>query len=176
MYFLLKFFRKCGLLFHKEINLEVENMIAGDLSGKKWYLNIHPKMKEAFDFLEDCFVRGTKPGRYELDGDNLYALVFQYVPQEKEAPRYETHDRYLDIQCMAAGSEFQWYCPRKDLSSPIACSPEKDVSFYSFAGQGSRLHMKAGDFAIYFPEDGHLPGMADGTTDECMRIVVKIKC
>lgn len=151
-------------------------MIVGNLQNREWYLAVHPQMKRAFDFLEECMAHGAQPGRYELDGGEVYALVFRYAPGEKDNPRYETHDHCLDIQCMAAGSEFQWYCPRKDLTPLAGYDPEKDVSFYGFQGQGSRLHLKAGDFAVYFPQDGHLPGMPDGTADECMRVVVKITC
>ena len=151
-------------------------MFVGEMNSKELYLNAHPKMKQAFDFLERCFQKPIAPGRYEIDGEDVYAIVFQYVPQEKETPRYETHNAYIDIQCMAAGSEFQWYLPRADLPADVPNQPEKDITFYPFTGDGSRLHLKAGDFAVYFPQDAHLPGMADGTTDACIRIVVKIKC
>ena len=52
---------------------------------------------------------------------------------------------------------------------------EKDISFYEFSGSGSRLHLTEGSFAVYFPQDGHLPGMADGSCGKCRRIVVKLK-
>lgn len=94
-------------------------MFVGEMNSKELYLNAHPKMKQAFDFLERCFQKPIAPGRYEIDGEDVYAIVFQYVPQEKETPRYETHNAYIDIQCMAAGSEFQWYLPRADL--PLMC-------------------------------------------------------
>ena len=121
-------------------------MLAGELTHTEPYHSVHPRMEQAFRFLEDCLAQGVRPGRYTIDGDDIYAVVFQYVPQEKEDPRYETHDRYLDIQCIAQGSG------------------------------GSKLHLKAGDFAVYFPSDGHLPAMPDECAENCIRIVVKIKC
>lgn len=151
-------------------------MIVGEMNSKDRLLGIHPGMKQAFDFLEQCFAGEMEPRRYEIDGEKLYAMVFRYTPQEKEYPQYETHDKYLDIQYMVSGSEFQWYIPRKKLPANAPYQAEKDITFYPFAGEGSRLALGPGDFAIYFPEDGHLPAMPDGMADECVRIVVKIKC
>ena len=96
-------------------------------------------------------------------------------PKKKAEPLYETHDKYVDIQCMLEGSEYQWYAPRGELKEKIAYNTEKDSSFYEFSGSGSRLHLTEGSFAVYFPQDGHLPGMADGSCGKCRRIVVKLK-
>jgi YhcH/YjgK/YiaL family protein len=150
-------------------------MILGTIQTGSRYRTVHPGFSQAFDFLEQCFKCGVEPGRYEMDGDNVYALVMQYTPAEKETPRFETHDRYIDIQCMLRGSEYQWYLPRSELRDATQYNEEKDFTLYSFSGEGSRLMLNPGDFAVYFPEDGHLPGMMAGSED-CVRIVVKIKC
>ena len=151
-------------------------MILGTIQTGSRCRAIHPGFPQAFDFLEECFAHGVQAGRYEIDGENIYALVMKYAPEEKEKPQYETHDRYIDIQCMLAGSECQWYLPRGELRDATAYNAEKDFTLYSFSGEGSRLVLNPGDFAIYFPEDGHLPGMMAGSAEECVRIVVKIKC
>ena len=150
-------------------------MIIGNITNKGMYLGTHPRMKQAFEFVDACFARGTAPGRYEIDGDNLFAMVFRYAPQENENPRYETHDEYIDLQCMLSGSETHWYISRKNTTDPTPYNTENDITFYPFSGEGSKLSLSAGDFAVYFPQDAHLPGMADGSAEECIRIVVKIK-
>ena len=175
MKLLLKLRTKYGLLLTKE-NFGGAMMIIGEMRSKDYYLGIHPKMKQAFDFLEACFTHDLEPGHHEIDGEDLYALVFHYDPQEKENPRYETHDRYIDIQCMVTGSEYHWYLPRCDLQEGTAYQADKDITFYPFAGEGSRLAVKPGDFTIFFPQDGHLAGMTDGSENACTRVVVKIKC
>ena len=150
-------------------------MILGTMQTSSRCRTVHPGFPQAFDFLEKCFAEGVEAGRYEIDGDNVYALVMQYTPAEKETPRFETHDRYIDIQCMLKGSEYQWYLPRNELRDAAQYNEEKDFTLYSFSGEGSRLVLNPGDFAVYFPEDGHLPGMMAGSED-CVRIVVKIRC
>ena len=151
-------------------------MILGEMTSNACYVNMHPKFKLAFEFLEKCFDKGVEAGRYEIDGNDVYALVMEYISKEKETPRFETHDNYIDIQCMLKGSECQWYLPRKEMRELAPYNPEKDITFYSFEGRGSELLLQPGDYAIYFPQDGHLPGMVAAPNEDCTRIVVKIKC
>ena len=84
-------------------------------------------------------------------------------------------DRYLDIQCMLSGSENQWYAPRKTLKTETEYNPVKDIEFFAFHGNGSELHLAEKSFAVYFPQDGHLPSMPDGVAEKCVRAVVKLK-
>jgi len=150
-------------------------MVIDTLAQLESYAALDARFGETAKFIEKCRTENLPAGRYELDGDRLYAMVMDYVPEEKDEPLYETHDKYVDIQCMLEGSEYQWYAPRGELKEKIAYNTEKDISFYEFSGSGSRLHLTEGSFAVYFPQDGHLPGMADGSCGKCRRIVVKLK-
>jgi len=151
-------------------------MVMDQLSHADAYYGLHELMEEAFAFLRDFCKKRMADGRYELRGDELYAIVSSYRPAPKETPRYESHDRYIDIQCIIAGSEYQWYVPREQLTVSAPYQKEKDITFYQYDGTGNRLHLTEGSFAIYFPQDAHLPAMEDGCAEECTRIVVKIKC
>ena len=151
-------------------------MILDTLDHLKDYACIYPGIPAAADFLERCRKEQLPPGTYEIDGRNLYAMVIDYKPKEKDAPLYESHDLYLDIQCMILGSEYQWYAPRTALEVSVPYLPEKDITRYSFSGEGSRLLLAEGSFAIYAPQDGHLPGMKLDGVEKCRRVVVKVKC
>ena len=136
-------------------------MVIDTLAQLESYAALDARFGETARFIEKCRTENLPAGRYELDGDRLYAMVMDYVPEEKAEPLYETHDKYVDIQCMLEGSEYQWYAPRGELKEKIAYNAEKDIT--------------EGSFAVYFPQDGHLPGMADGSCGKCRRIVVKLK-
>lgn len=151
-------------------------MIIDTVKNAETYFGIHPMMEKAMEFIRDCMENEMTSGRYELDGDNLYALVMSYEPKEKDSYRYESHEKYIDIQCMTRGSEYQWCASREEAEVTDEYNEAKDVAFHAFKEQGHKLHMTAGTFAVYFPQDVHLPGMTDGTTEECTRVVVKIKC
>ena len=154
----------------------MQAMILDELRNLKAYAALHPAIDLAAQFLEKCEKEDLAAGTYEIDGRNVYALVTEYEPQEKAAPFYESHDLYLDIQCMIRGSEYQWYAPRDTLTESVPYVPEKDITKYHFEGQGSRLELREGSFAIYYPQDGHLPGMKKDGVAKCKRVVVKVKC
>ncbi len=151
-------------------------MILDRLENSDAYKALHPLLGEAFAFLKGLDPKSLQPGRIILKDDNLFAIVAAYTPQEKENPRYESHEQYLDVQYMLHGSEYQWYAHRSQLTQIVPYQQEKDVTFYSFTENGTCLKLQEGDFALYFPQDGHLPSMPDAVAKECIRVVVKIKC
>ena len=151
-------------------------MILDEIKNMKTYAALSPALEQAAIFLERCEKEALPAGTYEIDGKNVYALVIEYESAEKAAPFYESHDLYLDIQCMLRGSEYQWYAPRDTLTVSTLYSPEKDITKYHFEGQGNRIELAEGSFAIYYPQDGHLPGMPKVEKQKCKRVVVKVKC
>jgi len=48
---------------------------------------------------------GCDPGRYEIDGDDLFLLVQHYDSVPAENKKWETHRRYIDIQYIESGCE-----------------------------------------------------------------------
>ena len=56
-----------------------------------------------------CFAQGfdtSKPdGRYEIEGDSLYALVSSYGTSPAEDRRFEAHRKYIDVQVLLEGEE-----------------------------------------------------------------------
>jgi YhcH/YjgK/YiaL family protein len=61
------------------------------------------------------------------------------------------------------------YTPRADLSE-AEYNEEKDVTFYPGLAE-NYLTIKPGMFAIFFPEDGHAPGV---TPDGLKKVIVKV--
>lgn len=154
---------------------EEQLMITDSLDNLRDYAALNGRIAAAADFLAQHRHDGLPAGRYELEGDDLYVLIMEYAPSQKSTLRYESHEKYIDMQCMLAGSEYQWYCPREQLTPTTEYDGNKDIRFYEFNGEGSKLHLEEGQFAIYFPQDGHLPAVADASTGICRRAVVKIK-
>lgn len=151
-------------------------MIIDKIENSEIYLNMHPFMKDAFNFLEQCSNGEIKEGRHAIKGDEIYALVLSYDSKEKEKLQYETHDNYIDIQCMIKGNEYQMYESRDELKEISPYNSEKDITFYTYDNKGSKLHLTEGTFAIYFPNDGHMPGIPSWSKQRCTRVVVKIRC
>jgi YhcH/YjgK/YiaL family protein len=149
-------------------------MITDDLGYAAQYLAVHPLFQKGADYLRN-FDPGTPKGRYELEGDRLFALVQHYrtrLPAEKQ---FESHKLYADVQYVAKGTECIWYAPRSLLQPKTEYEAAKDVQFYSDPNRGQQgVRLKAGEFAVFFPQDGHKPGCIDETEDEVIKVVLKL--
>ena len=68
------------------------------------------------------------------------------------------------------------YAPIGLLEIKEDLRPEKDMIFYKESSNGSNIKFTNGDYAIFFPEDGHKPGCALGECSKVRKIVVKVAC
>lgn len=146
-------------------------MILDQLKNKNLYENAHPGFDKAFAFLESFVKEKLEVGRYEIDGDNVYAMVQSY--DSKLEGKFEAHNEYIDIQFVAEGSEVIEYADRADLTVTRPYAP--DAELYADYDASSKLVLKPGSFAIFYPNDGHKPGMAIDEPQKILKVVVKIK-
>lgn len=110
----------------------------------------------------------TENGRYELE-DGAYYVVSLSEKTPIEGRSFEAHRRYIDIQCVLCGDERIDYADVSTLTVAIPYNEEKDIAMYD--GRGSSFVLRAGDFAVFEPEDAHLPCVGIGRVKKA---VVKI--
>ena len=68
------------------------------------------------------------------------------------------------------------YEPLDNLTPAMEYDKERDLIFYEEPDQSSSIVLKAGDFAIVPPEDGHAPRrMTKNGACQVKKIVVKVK-
>jgi biofilm protein TabA len=127
-------------------------MIHDALVNAAFYTEIHPLFAEGFRFIREQ-AASAAAGRYELSG-GAYALVQVYETKPATGALFEAHRRFIDIQYVASGSELIYYANLDKLQAG-EYQPEKD--YLGLAGSGSALAVGAGEFVIFFPQDGHLP-------------------
>ena len=77
-------------------------MIADKITNLKLYGDIVPA-EEILAFVEKVEKEKLPTGRYELDGDNLFALVQEYESKPKAEARMESHRLYTDLQYVISG-------------------------------------------------------------------------
>ena len=80
-------------------------MILDHLENADAYNAMHPLFAKAFAFLRQPGLAAMEAGRYELDGDNLYALVFADEGKDRGNDILEAHRKYIDIQFTISGAE-----------------------------------------------------------------------
>ncbi len=147
-------------------------MVIDTLANSSRYESLHPRFKAAFDFLRRPNLASLETGRIELDGSNLFAMVQTYETKPIHEGKLEAHKKYIDIQFVVAGEEFIGYAPLGGQSVAKAFDAEKDIGFYD--GEAWFTLLRKGMFAVFFPEDAHLPGRHTDKPKRVTKIVLKI--
>jgi biofilm protein TabA len=114
-------------------------------------------------------------GRYEIDGDRIFAMVQEYQTSTRESRKAETHCKYIDIQYVYEGVETIG-CGLTDMKNEIQedLSVEKDAIFYSTVQNERDLVLTAGRYAIFFPSDIHRPCCNFENEHHVKKIVLKV--
>ena len=147
-------------------------MILDSLNNTKKIECLHPLFKKAFDYLKSTDFSKVEDGKHELDGSRLYVSVVSIFGKEKKDAAIETHKKYIDIQMPLLGVEkIGWKpgCELQEESTPY--NEQKDIAFY-IDRPTAYTKIYPGQFAIYFPEDGHAPGIGQGNI---RKVIVKLQ-
>ena len=150
-------------------------MIADNIQNAQLYSCCNKRFAKAFEVLGDEKLTEKADGKYEVDGKNLYYLVQRYQSKPLAEGRFEAHQKYIDIQYIAAGEEMLGYAPTEGLEVQTPYNPEKDIIFYNKPEKFTPVHLKAGLFAILWPDDAHMPGRALDEPSNVLKVVVKVK-
>ena len=149
-------------------------MIIDRLESSHKYISSHKGFAESFAFLQKAVTENLPVGRYEIDGDNVFAFIQEYTSKTESA--FETHKNYIDIQFVFSGVEVIEGSDIANMKETIPYNPERDVTFYENYDKATVAVIEAGSYGIFFPWDAHKPGLAlNGNPDAVKKIVVKVK-
>ena len=131
-------------------------MIIGTLATCERYYALGERFRKALEFLKERDIATMEPGRYDIDGDDIFALVQQYVTKTIDECSLEAHRVYADVNYIAEGFEYLGYAPLERAGKPVVeYTPEKEAAF--FEKECDFFLLRKGDIAIVFPEDAHMP-------------------
>jgi YhcH/YjgK/YiaL family protein len=147
-------------------------MIIDSLDNVKHYRNLNERIKKGLEFIEEIDFSTIEPGRYNIDGDDIFALVQEYNTKEPMDAKPEAHERYIDIQYVDKGAELMGYAPLENQEILIPYNPEKDLVFYK--ADTSLIKVEEGMFAIFFPNDIHAPGIKIEESKAVKKVVIKV--
>lgn len=147
-------------------------MIADNLKNCGKYISTHKGFDKAFAFLEKAVSENLPVGRYEIDGNRVFAFIQEY--ESKLDSSFEAHKNYIDIQFIISGTEVMKVA---DISQMTVSVPYvEDVMFFDDKEKASVLVLGAGEYGIFFPWDTHKPGLClDGKPGEVKKAVVKVR-
>jgi len=153
-------------------------MILDSLEHGSRYAALGPAFRKAFDYLAVTDFNALKDGRYEVDGEAVYALLSSYTTAAAEAKKLEAHRRYADIQVLLKGEETILWTPLEGLQTAEEYQADKDIVFFrdrAGAAGTAPLAMRPGLFALFLAWDAHKPGCNLGGPAAVRKVVIKVR-
>ncbi|MBX4264242.1 YhcH/YjgK/YiaL family protein [Clostridium estertheticum] len=147
-------------------------MIINKLSNAEQYYGISQRIEKGLKYLKDTDLTNLEIGKYEIDGKNIIAVVSEYETKDIEKGKWEAHKKHIDIQFVVSGKEKIGYAYINEMKESSEYNEEKDVVFLK--GEGDMLLVNEGTFAIFAPEDAHMPTINAGNRNHVKKVVVKI--
>lgn len=146
-------------------------MIIDNLQNSALYENLNPLFKQAFDYLKSLDFSSIEPGKTVLVENKLTVAVSDSNMKTPENAKLEVHDKFIDIQLPVSKAErFGWKERSALKTEREPYNPEKDILFFTDQPE-TTFDLQPGNFAIFFPEDGHAPCIGEG---QIRKIVVKV--
>jgi len=146
-------------------------MILDILENAHRYLALHKDFARAFDFLLRPDLKELPAGKYEIDGGSVYAIVAREAGRRKEDALLETHERYIDIQLVLAGTDEMGWKPRSLCKHPFGKYDQKNDEQIFTDEPDAWISAQSGTFVIFFPEDAHMPLIS---SEPIHKVIVKI--
>lgn len=148
-------------------------MIYDTLNNLGNYLPLAPEAVKALLQALPAYSTDSPNGKTILIQDKLFILVQRYATRSFAESKVETHSNFADLQMLLAGNEYIGYAPVDKLE--VLTSYQEQDDYALFAAEEKKvtlLPLEPGNFAIFFPEEGHMPGCGDKSS--VVKIVVKI--
>jgi len=152
-------------------------MIVDTLNNLDLYSHISPRLATALAHLAETDFTQLEVGSYELEGKDLFVIVNDYKTKPKEVEPFEVHKRYIDVQYVVSGEEEFGYLPLVEQLPSMAYNEQHDYAEFDYEtnkNEAAFIPLKAGMFAIFFPDDMHMPGTS-AIPNSVRKVVIKVK-
>lgn len=145
-------------------------MVIDTLENLGKYVSLNPLFKDVMDFIQSNDLNKLEAGKHQIKGSDLFVNIQIARGKTKDEALLETHKKMIDIQIPLSEPETFGYTPLKDLPE-AEYNEEKDITKYEGAAN-TYVTCKPGEFAIFFPLDGHAPCISDSS--EFKKAIFKI--
>lgn len=149
-------------------------MIFDNQKNAQIYFSLCPKIQKGLEFLLQKNLKILPVGKYEISGDEIFALVQEY--ETKESAKFEAHRKFIDIQFIIDGAETLGVCEISNCNQSTGYDEVRDLEFFNSYNEFAANFFTAneGDFAIFFPNDAHMPALSVKNKSKVKKVVVKV--
>ncbi|MBR1582355.1 MAG: YhcH/YjgK/YiaL family protein [Spirochaetales bacterium] len=132
------------------------------------------KFRIAFEFLKRKDLAQLPVGWIEL-GEGVRASIQRYDSFRWGDNRFETHEKFFDVQYVIDGMETCGVCDRSECKTiAVPYNSDNDVTFYEDPANYGIVFLNAGDFIVLGPEDAHKPRCEAGKSMPIKKVVIKV--
>ncbi len=147
-------------------------MIIDKIENLKNYAAVNPLFPKVVEFLQQNDLATMEPGKYEIEGKDLFVNIQMAKGKTPDEAVIETHNRMIDIQIPVTAAETFGYTQRDQLPD-ATYNDEKDITKIPGLAADSYVTCQPGMMAIFFPQDGHAPCIAG--VPELKKAIFKVK-
>ena len=147
-------------------------MIIDTLENLGKYADLNPLFADVVEFLKTHDLQAMEPGKYPIKDNDLFVNLQVAKQRTKDTAFLETHVEMIDIQIPVTAAETFGYSPLCDLPA-FEYNVEKDITKYGDTKPQTFVTVNPGQFAIFFPQDGHMPCITD--IPEIKKAIFKVK-
>lgn len=156
------------MIYDKIKNIELYKGLSDDIyAGLKYLKEMSPDIA---------------PGTYEIN-PRVKAIVSEYTTKTINEHGYEAHQKNIDIQYLLKGTEKIACLPVDELQETQPYDEDTDAAFYESNLRPSTSDLRPltfdlrplTSFALFFPQDAHMPQLCIDTPEEVKKVVIKVK-
>ena len=145
-------------------------MVVDTLDNLAFYKGLNPLFEDVVEFIKANDLDKLEPGKHLIKGDDLFVNITTAKGKTPDEAVLETHRKMIDIQIPLSGEETYGYTPLCGLPD-AEYNSVKDITKYEGMAD-TYVTCKPGEFAIFFPQDGHAPCISNAA--EIKKAIFKV--
>lgn len=147
-------------------------MIYDHLSNIDLYKGLSYDIYEGLKFLREADANMAN-GVYQINL-RVKAIVSEYETKAVNEYGYEAHKKNIDIQYTLKGQEQAACLAVEKMQEESPYSEEVEAAYYSASVPPQVMTIGNGYFAIFYPQDGHMPQLCIDKPTKVKKVVVKV--
>ena len=148
-------------------------MVYDKIDNIETYKGLSDDIYEGLKFLKQA-TPDLACGVHEIN-PKVKAIVSEYETKPINENGYEAHRKFIDIQYLLRGTEKNCCLPIEKLKETKPYKDDIDAAFYEADVPALEFVLGDGYFAIYWPQDGHIPCLSSNNEETVKKVVVKVK-
>jgi YhcH/YjgK/YiaL family protein len=136
-------------------------MIIDKIENLEMYRGLNPLLDDVIRFIKEHDLKSLENGKHFIKDGHLFVNIQDAQGKTRDEAVIEYHKKMIDIQIPLNMPETYGYTPVADLPE-TEFNTDKDIAKVPGVQARSYVTANPGEFAMFFPQDGHAPCIADG--------------